>query len=289
MSRYIVISPVRNEAEHLRRTIDSVTRQTHLPSRWIIVDDGSSDKTRHIAEEASRNYSWIAVVSRADRGARKSGVGVMEAFWDGFRLIENEPWDYLAKLDGDLEFEPSFFEIIFHAFEADPKLGISGGDIYDLDKGQKVIEEPSEPAFHVRGATKVYRRACWDAIGGLVCATGWDTLDEVKANMLGWHTARVAEAPALHLRPTGGADGGWRNGFKNGRGSYISGYHPLYMLAKCFRRSLAPPILVQAAGLFVGFFSGYFTGVQQIKDGALIRYLRAQQIRRLLGRTTIWR
>lgn len=286
---YVIISPVRNEARNLARTIQSVANQTVRPARWIIVDDGSNDGTREIASEAAARHEWITVVARADRGSRKSGAGVMEAFYDGLKRLEKLDWDYLVKLDGDLEFEASFFERIFQAFNQDSSLGVSGGDIYHFENDQKVIESRNDPGFHVRGATKVYRRGCWEAIGGLVPATGWDTLDEVKANMLGWRTARVPTAPALHLRPTGAADGGWRNAFKNGRGSYISGYHPVYMLSKCVKRVLDRPVLIQSLGLAAGFFSSYFGGVEQIRDRDLIRYLRAQQIRRLLGRPSIWR
>jgi glycosyltransferase involved in cell wall biosynthesis len=286
---YVIISPVRNEARHLSRTIESVARQTILPTRWIIVDDGSTDGTRELASEAAVRYSWILVVARPDRGSRKSGSGVMEAFYDGLKRLDSSAWEYLVKLDGDLEFEPVFFEEIFRAFSREPALGISGGDIYHFEADQKVIESQNDPDFHVRGATKVYRRACWEAIGGLVPATGWDTLDEVKANMVGWRTARVSSAPALHLRPTGAADGGWRNAFKNGRGSYISGYHPVYMLSKCVKRVFERPVLIQSLGLAAGFFSSYFGGVEQIKDRDLIRYLRSQQMKRLLGQRSIWR
>lgn len=287
--RLVVVSPVRNEGKNLSRTIKSVTEQRLKPQRWIIVDDGSSDETARIAQEAADAFDWIELLRRPDRGARKSGAGVMEAFYDGYRQVKDLDWEILAKLDGDLEFTDDFFHLIAEAFGSDPKLGIAGGDIYHYNGSEAVIESRDDPAFHVRGATKFYRRECWTAMGGLVEATGWDTLDEVKAVMLGWKTYRIPKARVLHLRPTGGADGGWKNAFKNGRGSYISGYHPLYMLSKCVKRIAHRPVLVQSLGLCAGFFSSYFTNVQRVADSELIRYLRKQQIRRLFGLSSIWR
>ena len=108
--RYVIVSPVRNEAKHLPLTIGSVAAQVVRPTCWIIVNDGSSDETGRIAEEAAQLWSWIRVVHRADRGSRQAGGGVMEAFYDGYRFIEREPWDFLVKLDGDLSFGPEYFE-----------------------------------------------------------------------------------------------------------------------------------------------------------------------------------
>lgn len=288
-TKLVIISPVRNEAENLGKTISSVISQSLPPLEWIIVDDGSSDSTPQLALAAAAANPWIRLVRRSDRGFRKSGSGVMDAFSDGLREVRITSWDFLAKLDGDLSFGPDTFAEISRAFSANPRLGICGGDVYFEKNGQAVIESQSDPAFHVRGATKFYRRACWDQMEGLIPVTGWDTLDEVKANMLGWATRRTPKARFLHLRPTGAADGGWKNAVKNGRGSYIAGFHPLFLLGKCAKRMTARPVLIQSLGLFTGFFSCYFGGVEQIQDRALVRYLREQQLRRLLGRTSIWR
>lgn len=287
--KLVIISPVRNEAEHLTRTVNSTVAQTLRPIEWIIVDDGSTDGTTQIAEDAARHYDWIRVLRRGDRGFRKNGLGVMEAFYSGFNTLQNKTWDFLAKLDGDIEFPSEAFARIIDQFTRDPGLGICGGEIYHEDDGRMVIESKGDPAFHVRGATKFYRRQCWNEIGGLIPVTGWDTLDEVKAKMLGWNTYRTADARFLHLRPTGGADGGWRNAFKNGRGSYISGFHPVYVISKSVKRLCSRPYVIQSLGLLAGFFSSYFAGVQQIQDRALVRYLRSQQMRRLLGQPSIWR
>src|SRR5487761_1961335 len=176
--RYIIITPVRNEEAHLRETIKSVAAQTIRPVRWIIVNDGSEDATGPIADEAAKMFDWIRVVHRPDRGFRRSGGGVVETFYDGYKLVADEAWDYLAKLDGDLSFAPDYFEKCFQMFEAEAKLGIGGGEISVPHAGALQVESKGDPAFHVRGATKIYRRDCWKEIGGLLRETGWDTYDE---------------------------------------------------------------------------------------------------------------
>jgi biofilm PGA synthesis N-glycosyltransferase PgaC len=289
MSHYVVITPVRNEGPHLQATIDSMVAQTTPPLLWVIVNDGSTDNTQIIADAAAEKYPWIRVLHRPDRGFRKSGGGVVEAFNDGYALVQDLTWDFLAKLDGDLAFEPDYFQKCLARFEADPQLGIGGGRIYSRLNGALVDDSPGDPPFHVRGATKIYRRATWEAIGGLLSAPGWDTLDELKANMLGWKSCPFKGLPVCQLKPTGSADGAWKNWFKNGRANYITGYHPAFMLAKCIKRLFAAPLLVGAAGLACGYCNGYLNRqIRPVNDPALIRYIRAQQIRKLTLRTSIW-
>ena len=285
---YIIITPVRNESRHLQKTIDSVVGQTVRPQQWIIVNDGSTDQTRLIIDAAAKKHSWITGVHRPDRGFRKAGGGVIEAFYDGYKLIGRGPWDFLVKLDGDLSFEPSYFAACFDRFTADPQLGLGGGTICNDIDGVLVVEAKSDAPFHVRGATKIYRRACWEAIGDLIQAPGWDTLDEIKANMLGWKTYSFPEQKVNHHRVAGGVDGAWNNWVKNGRANYITGYHPIFMLLKCAQRLFKKPHGVAGLGLFAGFFSGYLKRIPQVEDKDLIKYLRRQQMNRILLRENLW-
>lgn len=285
---YIVVSPVRNEAKHLALTIDSMLAQTIRPAFWVIVNDGSKDETGQIAEAAAKANPWIKVVSRPDRGFRKAGGGVVEAFYAGYRLIEDQARDYLVKLDGDLSFSPDYFEKCFARFEEDEHLGIAGGTICRVADGVAEPEAKADPKFHVRGATKIYRSACWDGIGGLISAPGWDTLDEIKANMLGWATRTLPDLQVIHHRPTGAAYGTWNDRVKAGLANYISGYHPLFMLLKCVKRTAERPYLVGGLALLYGFAKGYLKRTGQVEDKALIRYLRQQQMNRLLGRKSLW-
>jgi len=284
---YAIITPVRNEAKHLPGTIRSLADQIAHPKQWIVVDDGSTDGSVEIVRSAARDHPWITLVERKDRGCRKPGTGVIEAFYDGYpHLLPG--WEYLVKLDGDVSFQPDYFERCFNKFKENPRLGIGGGTVCNLISGRWVRESELDPSFHVRGATKIYRRECWDAIGELLRAPGWDTLDELKANMLGWTTLTFPELSILHHKPAGSADGSWTNWVKNGRANYLVGYHPLFMTLKAARRLFHKPYFIQAFGLLVGFYGGYLKRQPRIPDSELISYLRREQLRKLTFQPSLW-
>ena len=284
---YVVISPVRDEGVYLRFTVESMLAQTIRPVEWIIVNDGSTDNTAAIIDEYASQHPWIRAVHRDNRGFRKAGGGVVEAFNDGYRALSTDNWQFIVKMDGDLTFQPDYFEKCLNNFHRDPRLGIGGGVICYIENSVKRIEFC--PEFHVRGATKIYRRACWEAIGGFWPAPGWDTMDEVKANMLGWGTRSFPSLHLQHHRYTGTAEGIWAGMVKNGRANYVCGYHPLFMLVKCFLRLPRRPYFIGSAGLLYGFLSGYLKQIPQVNDVQTIGFLRRQQLGRLWGRETIWR
>jgi glycosyltransferase involved in cell wall biosynthesis len=284
---YVVVTPVRDEAQHVGRTIESMCAQTVLPEQWVIVDDGSTDGTAEILGRHA-DKPWITVVCRSDRGHRASGGGVVEAFDAGLATLTCDGWAYLVKLDGDLSFDRDYFERCILAFEADPRLGIGGGAVYTMEADRLRIDSPGDPSFHVRGATKIYRRACWEQIRPLARAPGWDTIDEVKANHLGWRTRTLGDSIVVQHKPTGSADGRWRNWFKNGFANYMTGYHPLFMIAKCAKRAFRWPAFYESAALWAGFCSGYWRRVPPAIDVDAIRFFRKQQLRRLAGRQSIY-
>lgn len=285
--RYVIITPVRDEERHIRHTLESVVGQSIRPAQWIIVDDGSTDRTREIVETYTRDHAWIRLVKRDNRGFRSPGGGVMEAFYDGFKLVEGGEWDFIIKLDGDLTFRPDYFEECFRRFRDNATLGIGGGAVCHDVGGVTKVEEC--PRFHVRGATKIYRRQCWEAIGGLWRGPGWDTIDEVRANMLGWQTATFPELQLLHHRFTGSANGFFRDTVTHGKICYITGYHPLFLLASCVRRIPQRPFLLGSVAILYGFIRGYLTRPPRIQDRGTIRFVRHQQLRRLCGLSTIWK
>ena len=284
--RYAVVTPARDEAAHIERTIDAMASQTLPPVAWIVVDDGSSDGTGRLVERRAGALPWLQVLTRRDRGRRVAGGGVVEAFEAGCAQLHVE-WDFLVKLDADLSFAPDYFERCLRHFEADPKLGIGGGLVVREETGGLVVDSAGDPPFHVRGATKIYRRACWERIAPLLRAAGWDTVDEVKANLHGWTTRTFGELPIVQHKPTGSADGAWRDALKNGRANYAAGYHPLFMAAKCVRRLTRPPFGTQAVALLAGYCSGYARRLPRVDD-EVVRYLRREQLRRLMLRPSIY-
>jgi glycosyltransferase involved in cell wall biosynthesis len=288
MVKYLIITPVRDEARHIEKTIASVTEQTVRPRQWIIVDDGSTDGTSEVLDRAAQVMPWITVVHRANRGHRLPGGGVMEAFYAGYDVASIDDWEFVVKLDGDLSFAPSYFETCFAKFHEDSKLGIGGGTVCQLEEDNLVVDARGDPAFHVRGATKIYRRECWLQVAPLVRGPGWDTIDEVKANRHGWTTRTFSDLTLIQHKPTGGADGSWRDAYKNGRANYMTGYHPAFMVAKCVKRLSARPLVIQSLALLLGYCSGYVKRLPQGVDQDTREYLRQQQLNRLLCRRSIY-
>jgi len=285
--KYVIVTPVRDEEAYLPLAIESVVRQTIRPREWVIVNDGSKDNTGNIVEQYALQHPWIRAVHRKDRGFRKPGAGIIEAFYDGFHSLACQDWEFMSKLDGDLSFEPEYFESMFKRFQENPQLGIGGGVLYHWGNGRKTVER--HPTFHVRGGAKTYRRQCWDAIGGLWVGPGSDTVDEVKANMLGWSTTSFSDLEINHHRPTGLAYGSWGGNVKDGRGDYVSGYHPLFLLAKCLFRLPRRPYVLGSVALLYGYMKAHFEANPRVDDPRLIQYLRRQQLARLFGGKTIWK
>ena len=287
MARYVIITPVRDEEKYIEATLECILRQTILPVEWVIVDDGSTDQTGVLLDRYAARHAWIRVIHRANRGFRKSGGGVVEAFYEGYNSLQSNDWEFIVKLDGDLTFAQEYFEKCFEHFRNEPKLGIGGGEIHHDISGQLKLE--ANPRFHVRGATKIYRKSCWEAIEGLWPAAGWDTIDEVKANMLGWKTYSFPELQLLHHRFTGTEEGLLRDRVKHGVASYVSGYHPLYVAASCLYRIPQRPYFIGSAAIMYGFLKAHLTRPPRLEERSYLAYVRGQQLRRLCGMESIWR
>ncbi len=287
-TKYLVISPVRNEAEWIETTIISMLNQTVTPEEWIIVDDGSRDSTSKIVEKYSDKYDWIKLIRREDRGFAEPGRGIIEAFYEGYAHNNCKDFDYIVKLDGDLSFDEDYFESLFKKFLKNPELGMASGICYIYRKG--ILTPENHPEFHVRGPSKVYKRECWNQIGGLVKHLGWDTLDEIKAQYLGWTTKSFKDLRLIHYKETGYHSGLLKWAMKQGRSDYYCGYHPLFVLAKGIRRIFFErPYLIDGMGGIFGYFLGYINNEDRYGELGVIKYLRKEQIKALMFRPGIWR
>lgn len=277
--KYAVISPVRNEAEYIEQTIQSMISQTIKPCEWIVVNDGSTDGTEDIIERYLATYPWMKLVNREDRGFRQRGGGVVRAFYDGYEALSCQDYEFIVKLDGDLSFEPTYFEQLLGEFATRPRLGIAGGGCY-VYTGDNWALEGNDPR-HVRGPTKVYRRVCFEAIGGLVPSLGWDGIDEWKARILGWEVMSFLDLKVRHHRPLGSGTGKLRSKIEMGRAAYFMGYHPLFMLARGVRRMVDRPYVLGGLAILWGYFGDWLKRREQVNDPAMIRFLRQHQLKRL--------
>jgi glycosyltransferase involved in cell wall biosynthesis len=283
--RYCLVSPCRDEAGFLGRTLASVVAQSELPTRWIIVDDGSTDDTPRLLHEAAAKHTWIEVVRREDRGVRKVGPGVIEAFYEGFARLEGDPWDYVCKLDMDLVLPRTYFASLMDLMEADPRLGTASGQTYYIDSasGQEVSERIS-PEMSI-GASKFYRRRCFEQIGGLVRGVMWDGIDCHRARLLGWK-AGAFEDPALrflHLRPMGSSQKGILAGRRrHGYGQWFMGTGLGYMTVSALYRMAQPPRVLGGLAMWWGYVASALRREPRLQDRPFRRFLRRYQRAMLL-------
>lgn len=283
--KYAIVTPVKNEEKFFPQTLESILRQEVRPAKWVIVNDGSTDSTGEIIRKAEAENDWIVGIHNSPTTHRRPGGEAVLA--QGIKTLNLDDYDYFVRMDGDLSFGGDYFRKLFALFQQMPKLGIASGVCY-LREQDKLVEE-AHPRFHTRGPLKTYRTTCFRAIGGLSPELGWDTIDEVRANMLGWQTRSFPDLRIIHLRKTQTASGALR-GLRNlGKASYYAGYHPLYLTARSVKTMFEKPYLVGGFSMLRGFFNDFLRGAPQVDDPALIRYLRQQQINRLMGRETIWR
>ncbi len=286
---YAIVTPVHNEEAYIRFTLDSVVSQIVPPVEWIIVDDGSTDNTAAIIQAYVERYPWIRRVALPAEGKRELGARVVRVFYAGFRQLTAES-DFIVKLDGDLSFAPDYFARLLDKFADDPRLGIAGGGFYVQEGDQWRLERA--PLDHVRGATKVYRKACFEEIGGLPAVNGWDGIDEWRAQLKGWQTRSFNELVVHHLRPTGASYGKWKGYTREGEEAYFLGYPWLVLLARSFYRALSErPLLVRGVGIFWGYLRSWLARKPQLDDAETIRYMRRKQMGRITAfwRTLSWR
>src|SRR5262245_52114869 len=219
----LIISPCRDEEATLERTLACMLAQTRPPERWIVVDDGSRDRTPEILARAQERIPWLRVVRRADRGTRKLGGGVIDAFYAGLESADI-PYDFVSKMDVDLEFGPRYLEHLLGCFAKDPQLAAASGKVYRREDGELVEEFMIDEM--VAGQFKFYRRDAFDKIGGFVREIMWDGIDFHRARMLGFRTASLPdpELRILHLRLMGSSDRSiYRGRLRWGSGQWFMG------------------------------------------------------------------
>jgi biofilm PGA synthesis N-glycosyltransferase PgaC len=277
---YAVVTPVKDEAEHLARTAATMLAQTHRPVQWVIVDDGSADGTRALAESFARSEPWIRAVGSAADGERARGGRVVRAFEHGRAQID-EPHELVVKLDGDIELPPHYFARVGDAFARDERAGIVGGRV--LVPGRGGTWTPERVGRHtVHGAVKTYRVACLEDFGGLRASMGWDGIDEYGAKARGWKVIPIADLELRHHARRGSKQRWWRARIEEGRGAHYMGYLPAFVLVRAgYRMLVERPPLLGGAALLAGWTAAALRREPRVDDPLAIAALRAEQRGRL--------
>ncbi|MBK9519498.1 MAG: glycosyltransferase family 2 protein [Anaeromyxobacter sp.] len=279
--RYLLVSPCRDEARDIRRTLDSVAAQSVPPALWIVVDDGSRDETPAILEEYARRLPYLRVVRRTDRGARSVGPGVIEAFYHGLEQARLDDYDYLCKLDMDLDLPVRYFELLMERMERSPRLGSTSGKPWFHHPLTGALTPEAIGDEMSVGASKFYRVACFQEIGGFVRQIMWDGIDCHRARLLGWTVESCGDEALrfLHLRPMGSSQGRgiWAGRVRTGFGQYFMGSSPLFFLASAIYRLPLHPIVIGSVAMLWGYFSSAVRRLPRYGDAEFRRFLRRYQ------------
>lgn len=264
----------------MRRTLDSVLAQSVPPALWVVVDDGSTDGSSSVLESYRSRIPYLEVVHLADRGRRSVGPGVVAAFYAGLDTVALEEFDYVCKLDLDLDLPPRYFEGLMKRMDSNPRLGTTSGKPYFFAPGSgKRVAEVCGDEMSV-GMTKFYRVECFREIGGFVRQVMWDGIDCHRCRMLGWIAESVddEELRFIHLRPMGSSQQGiWAGRVRSGYGQYFMGTAPAYFLASVMFRLPKHPVLVGSIAMLWGYVSSALRGVRRYDDIEFRRFLRRYQ------------
>jgi len=280
-SKYVIVSPVKDEEKYIETTIKSVICQTVKPARWIIVDDASRDGTPGIIRRYTEKFPWIEVL-RLDRDSkRRLGFAEVRAFACGYRLIEDVPHDFVVKLDCDLDLPPDYFEQLIARFGDDERLGIASG--IHLEKNGRRWVPGRDPGYHAVGASKMLRSECYRQIEGFLLCPGWDTVDEIRARARGWKTCHFKELSFYHLKPEGSASGYLKANLMCGEIDYLTGVGAHFVLLKSLQRMIVgKPILLGGLGLIASFLKAFM-----LRKPKLVSTHEAKLYRQLLNRRMV--
>lgn len=278
---YVLITPARNEGKFIEGTIQSVVQQTVLPARWVIVNDGSSDDTGRIASRYAAAYDWIKVVDLPPRQERNFAAKVY-AFKAGQEKLDGIDYQIIGNLDADVSLDPDHFEFLMGRFQEDPSLGVAGTVF--REPGYNSATDSFEGQNYVSGQCQIFRRECFEAIGGYVPskAGGIDWIAVTTARMIGWKTRSFREKSFYHHRILGTANHGKvGKSFAYGKKDYYLGGHPLWEVFRCTYQLTKKPYLIGGTALFAGFFTGLLKGEKRVVSDDLMRFHRHEQMIKL--------
>ncbi len=278
--RYILITPARNEEEHIEGVIDSVTAQTHLPAKWVIVSDGSTDGTDAIVKKHLPNYSWMEFVRMPEHVDRHFAAKV-HCFNTGYAKVRDAEHDIVGNLDADITFERDYFEYLMSKFAEDLELGVAGTPFVEDGKHYDYRYTNID---HVSGACQLFRRRCFEEIGGYVPIRGGgiDWVAVTTARMKKWKTRTFTERTCLHHRKMGtGNTSTIMTWFRQGRKDYFLGNHPVWELFRTVYQMSHKPYCLGGSLLLSGYLWAATIKEERPISSELIAFVRKEQIHRL--------
>ncbi len=287
--RYLLITPARNEEQVIEQTVQAVIAQTERPLKWVIVSDGSTDRTDEIVSRYARRHEWIELVRMPER-AERDFAGKVRAFNAGLARNQGLSYDVVGNLDADITFDPAYFAFLLDKFEQDPGLGVAGTPFRE---GSNQYDYRFTNIEHVSGACQMFKRACFEQIGGYqpVEGGGIDWIAVTSARMKGWRTRTFCDMVCHHHRPIGTAQSSHLAArFRLGRKDYVLGGHPLWEVCRSFYQMRSRPFLLSGLCLLCGYFWAWMTRADRVASAELIRFHRQEQLNRLRAALGIqWR
>lgn len=278
--RYVVITPARNEQDFIRCTLDSMVAQTCRPLRWVIVSDGSTDQTDAIVAEYADRHDWITLIRTPDKRDRSFAAKVY-CFNTALAEVQGLDYDVIGNLDADISFEPDYFAFLMDRFAQNPRLGVAGTPFVENNTHYDYRYTNIE---HVSGACQMFRRRCFEEIGGYVPIKGGgiDWAAVTTARMRGWQTRTFTEKTCLHHRPMGTGSTGQLTGiYRHGRKDYYLGGHPLWQVFRCAYQMTRSPYVVGGVCLMAGYVMAALSRTRRPISQELLEFHRREQMTRL--------
>jgi len=276
---YVLITPARNEAGFIELTINSVVAQSVRPLKWVIVSDGSTDGTDDIVRKYLPDHPWIELVRMPERRERHF-AGKIHAFNAGYARVKELSYQVIGSLDGDISFDPEYFAFLLGKLVADPAIGLAGTPF----KGSSVYDYRFVSIEHVSGACQLFRRECFEEIGGYVPVKsgGVDHIAVITARMKGWKTRTFTEKVCSHHREMGAAQyGALRKRFRDGRLDYALGGHPIWEVARSSYQMTQRPFLIGGLMLLAGYSWAMVRQAERPVSRELVAFRRREQMQRL--------
>jgi biofilm PGA synthesis N-glycosyltransferase PgaC len=278
---YVLITPAHNESAFIERTIQSVIAQTVLPKRWVIVSDGSTDGTDEIVQKYKDGREWLELVHLPERQDRNFAAKV-QAFNAGYAQVKGLSFDIIGNVDADISFAEDFFAYLLENFKAIPDLGV-GGTHY-VERNFHSYKDSYINVHHVNGQCQLFRRTCFEDIGGYVPIKGGgiDWVAVTTARMKGWNTYSFADRLFYHHRKMGTAKSNeLMSRFHYGKKDYFLGGHPLWELFRGTFQIMKKPYVVGGLALLLGYFWCWTTRFERPVSEELMKFHRKEQLERL--------